>query len=308
MKKDKPQPGSRKKALPKNRYRVQKALRPEFYQAVREVLERSRANAYRAVNFAMVEAYWNVGRRIVEEEQQGKERADYGTQLIRNLSACLTFDFGEGVTERNFRQFYLCFPIRSTMWSELETPSSSDAHPIWHTVCAKSPDDLPSSTRGALRPELSWSHYRLLIRVEKPEARSWYLNEAADQGWSVRALERQINSLYYERLRLSRDKAPVEAEAQDMTVPLGSSAADFIKDPYVLEFLGLPDAHAFREAELEQAIIGKLQSFTQYSVLQESRQLFAARYKLYLPAEQELIEAIEREKALILREREARYA
>ena len=233
------------------------------------------------------------------------------------------------------------------------------------------------------------------MRVEKPEARTWYMNEAADQNWSTRALERQINSLYYERLLMSRNKTPVVEEMRDKTTPLAPTPQDFIKDPYVLEFLGLQDNPDFRESDLEQAIIGKLQAFmlelgkgfafvarqqristetkdffvdlvfynyllkcfvlidlktgelthqdigqmdmyvrlyedkykgpddnptigiilctdkdetvVKYSVLKENSQLFAAKYKLYLPSEQELIEEIEREKAMIVREREERY-
>ena len=212
------------------------ATRRDFYQSIAEILRAARANAYRAVNFAMVEAYWNVGRMIVEEEQQGKERAEYGAALIKNLSVRLCGEFGKGFTESNlwnFRQFYLAFPAQ----------------------------DPRNQKLYALRRELTWTHYRLLMRVGKPDARAWYLKEAADQNWSTRALERQINSLYYERLLMSRDKAAVTEEMQQKTVPLAPTPQDFIKDPYVLEFLGIPDAHEFREAELEQAIIGKLQTF-----------------------------------------------
>jgi predicted nuclease of restriction endonuclease-like (RecB) superfamily len=114
---------------------------------------------------------------------------------------------------------------------------------------------------SALRRELTWTHYKSLIRVEKFDARMWYLKEAAEQNWSTRALERQIHSLYYERLLMSRDRAPVIDEMQQKTSPLTATPQDFIKDPYVLECLGIPDSHKFREAELEQAIIGKLQAF-----------------------------------------------
>lgn len=200
----------------------------DFYQTVAEILRGARANAYRAVNFAMVEAYWQVGRAIVEEEQRGQARAEYGAALIKNLSVRLTTEFGTGFSGKslwNMRQFYQCFPILS-----------------------------------ALRRELTWSHYKALIRVENTAARAYYLPEAADRNWSTRALERQIGSLYYERLTMSRDTAPVVEEMQQNTAPL-ASPQDFIKDPYVLEFLGIPDVHAFREAELEQAIIDKLQTF-----------------------------------------------
>lgn len=123
------------------------------------------------------------------------------------------------------------------------------------------PSSASSEICYALRNELTWTHYRALMRVENPEAREWYMNEAAEQNWSTRALFRQINSLYYERMLMSRDKAPVVEEMREQTAPLAATPKDFIKDPYVLEFLGLQDNPDFREAELETAIIGKLQSF-----------------------------------------------
>ena len=213
-----------------------RAVRGELYDSIAEVLRAARSNAYRAVNFVMVEADWDIGRMIVEEEQHGKERAEYGAALIKNLSIRLTEEFGKGFTERNLwqiRQFYLVFPPEGPQRQKL------------HTLCA----------------QLTWSHYRLLMRVEKPDARQWYMTEAASQNRSVRALQRQINSLYYERLLMSRDKTPVIEEMQEKTETLAALPEDFIKDPYVLEFLGMPDAHQFCEAELEQAIIGKLQAF-----------------------------------------------
>ena len=185
---------------------VLRTVRGEFYDSIAEVLRAARSNAYRAVNFVMVEAYWDIGRMIVEEEQHGKERAEYGAALIKNLSIRLTEEFGKGFTERNLwqiRQFYLVFPP--------EGPQSQKLH----TLCA----------------QLTWSHYRLLMRVENPDAREWYLKEAADQNWSTRALQRQINSLYYERLLMSRDKTPVIEEMQEKTETLAALPEDFIKDP-----------------------------------------------------------------------------
>jgi predicted nuclease of restriction endonuclease-like (RecB) superfamily len=363
------------------------ALRPEFYELIAEALRTARLKAYRAVNFVMVEAYWNIGRMIVEEEQQGKERAEYGAFLIKNLSRRLGEEFGKGYDERNlryFRQFFLSFPIRNAVRSE-----SPDSHKT---------RSLPDKSEGichALRSELTWTHYRLLMRVEDEKARSYYLEEAVDQNWSTRALERQINSLYYERLLMSRDKSPVREEAGDKTAGLPSSPKAFIKDPYILEFLGIPDSHRFRESELEQAILGKLKDFllelgkgfafvarqqriptetsdffvdlvfynyilkcfvlidlktgklthqdigqmdmyvrlyedkvkgaddnptvgiilctqkdqtvVKYSVLNENHQLFASKYKLYIPTEEEFRVELERERELIVRERQAYY-
>lgn len=247
-------------------------VRGEFYDSITEVLRTARSNAYRAVNFVMVEAYWNVGRMIVEEEQQGKERAGYGEALVRGLSKRLNEDFGRGFGVSNvfaFRQFYLAFPIFRALRgiSAGDRSDRGNQSAISDAARQESSEDSDSASGNqetipyALRRELTWTHYRLLIRVENPEVREWYLKEAADQNWSTRALERQISSLYYERLLMSRDKATVVEEMLEKTAPLAPLAEDFIKDPYVLEFLGMPDAHQFREAELEQAIIGKLQAF-----------------------------------------------
>jgi hypothetical protein len=183
-------------------------LRHEFYQGVADVLRNARRKAYRAVNFAMVEAYWNVGRMIVEEEQRGKARAEYGKGLLKGLSARLTKEFGKGFDESNLRylrQFYLTFPIRDATRHESSPPKKK----------SNKANTGSSEILCTLRKELRWTHYRLLIRVERPEARTWYMNEAADQNWSTRTLERQINSLYYERLRMSRDKNPVIKEMRE---------------------------------------------------------------------------------------------
>jgi predicted nuclease of restriction endonuclease-like (RecB) superfamily len=201
----------------------------KFHEDIRKILAQARNKAYVAVNVAMVEAYWNVGRRIVEEEQSGEKKAAYGAYLLRDLSQKLTEDFGRGFSEqslRNMRQFYLLFPIRSTLWSEL-----------------------------------TWSHYKLLIRIENKKAIDFYGNEAVKSNWSVRALERQIYSHYYERLLASRDKLPVRKEASQKTKILKDKPEDFIKDPYVLEFLKLPEKPNLRERRLEQALIDHLQTF-----------------------------------------------
>lgn len=203
-----------------------------FYKDIRGILEFARQKAYTSINFAMVEAYWQIGKRIVEEEQNGKDRATYGEQLIKTLSKNLFGEYGKCFSVanlKNFRQFYLTFP------------------------------DLGKSY--ALRSELSWTHYRLIMRVEKPSAREWYMNEAVSENWSTRALERQINSLYYERLLMSKDKNPVLQEAKEKTSILPQEPAAFMKDPYVLEFLNIKDKSHFRESELEQAIIEKIQEF-----------------------------------------------
>ncbi len=205
----------------------QVAALDQVYGKIREVLAEARSQAYRAVNFSMVQAYWNIGRVIVEEEQSGKSRSDYGTFLLDELSRCLTTEFGKGFDRTNIskmRVFYLTYPIVD-----------------------------------ALRPQLTWTHYRLLLRVEKESARNFYLEECIAANWSTRQLERQITSLYYERLLASRDREPVRTEIQDLEP--GLTPQDVIKDPYVLEFLGLGDSTSFREKALEGALIAKLQEF-----------------------------------------------
>ena len=214
-----------------------------IYTEIKDALLLSRNQAYTAVNSAMVQAYWQIGRIIVEHEQNGSLRAEYGKAVLQGLSERLTEEFGKGFDTRNLRNmrsFYLAFPIRN-----------------------------------ALRTELTWTHYRALLRVENEDARNWYIEECIRSGWSSRQLERQISTLYYDRLLVSRDKTPVIAEADELTKPL--AAENFIKDPYVLDFLDLKDYPALRESDLEQALIDKLQEF----LLELGRGFcFVARQKL----------------------------
>jgi predicted nuclease of restriction endonuclease-like (RecB) superfamily len=323
------------------------------YSGIKKILEEARSRAYRAVNISMVQAYWNIGRVIVEEEQKGKTKADYGESLIQELAKRLTQEFGKGFTQTNLwymRQFFMIFPILH-----------------------------------ALRGELTWTHYRLLLKVENEKARNFYLNEATETGWSTRQLERQINSFYYERLLSSKDKKPVVDEADRNALP--AKPEDLIKDPYVLEFLDLKENKRLLEKGLEAGLLGKLQEFllelgkgfsfvarqyrisagndhfyidlvfynyilkcfllidlkigklthkdigqmdfyvryfegnikaesdnptigmilcseknetiVKYSVLNENKQMFASRYSLYLPTEEELAKELRREMELI---------
>jgi predicted nuclease of restriction endonuclease-like (RecB) superfamily len=333
-----------------------------FFDDVRIILAEARKSAYSAINRAMVHAYWQIGKRIVEEEQNGKERADYGAYLIRELSQQLTDEFGKGFDEREIRrirQFYLVFPIRDS-----------------------------------LRPELSWSHYRFLMRVNNPEARAYYEKEAAEQMWSTRRLERNISTLYYERLLSSQKKEPVIEEMLDKTSDPGENKDEFIKNPYVLEFLNLPGNLSHTEGVIEESLLHHLQDFllemgkgfafvgrqqlirtetsdfyidlvfynyllkcfvivdlkngklthqdvgqmdmyvrmyddlrrlpgdnptigiilcaetdaviVKYSILKDNEQLFASKYRLVLPSEEELKAEIEREQ-YVIRERQAHY-
>lgn len=198
-----------------------------LYVDICAVLLKARNKVCSAVTFAMVQSYWQIGKLITDEELGGKQRADYGKYLMKELSQRLTHDFGKGFDERELRkicQFYRCFPIRDT-----------------------------------LRPELSWSHYRRLLSVEDDSARIWYMNEAAEGGWSTRQLDRQISTLYYQRLLGSAEREVVIAEAQDKMSEI--SAETFVKDPYVLEFLDFKDYPALRESTIEKALIDKLQNF-----------------------------------------------
>lgn len=333
----------------------------DLYSAIADVIQQARQQVKQAVNQQMVQAYWHIGRLIVEEEQQGNERAEYGKQQLQQLSERLQTEFGKGFdigNLRNMRQFFLAFPIH-------------------YTLCS----------------ELSWSHYRLLMRIENSSARAWYMQEAAQQSWSVRALERQIGVLYYERLLASQDKSIVAQEAQEKTTPLQDDPRDFLRDPYILDFLNLQDK-TYQERDMEQAIISNLQQFllelgkgfafverqqrirtddgdyfidlvfynfhlkcfllidlkmnklthqdvgqmdmyvrmyeeqkrrpddnptiglilcsehnktvAKYSVLNESKQLFASKYLTELPSEEELQQEIEREREKITRIQEAR--
>jgi predicted nuclease of restriction endonuclease-like (RecB) superfamily len=196
---------------------------------LRQLIADARQQVLRAVDAVQVQTCWHIGRHIVEFEQGGAQRAAYGQRLLPQLGQALSAEFGRGFDATNLRHmrgFYQAFPIRD-----------------------------------AVRRELSWTHYRLLLRVDSAEARQWYVQEAVAQNWSTRALERQIGSLYYERLLLSQDKAAVSAEAQANLAALEDSPRAFVRDPVMLEFLGLPDGGRLLEATLEAALMDKLQQF-----------------------------------------------
>ncbi len=198
----------------------------ETYSRIRNSVITAQSRIYNAVNSAMVQAYWEIGEQIYIACGEN-ERAEYGKGLLKYLSEKLTAEFGTGFTERNLRnmrQFYQAYPIR-------------------HTVCT----------------ELSWSHYRILMRISDDKRREWYTEECAKSGWSVRQLERQINTMFYERLLSSKEKNAVATEIQ--TTEPKPEYEKIIRDPYVLEFLDLPENPHFYEKDLEQAIIDHLQKF-----------------------------------------------
>lgn len=330
-------------------------LPPTLLDALRGLIIQARQQALRSVDTIQVQTYWQIGRHIVEFEQGGQARATYGKRLLAELAIVLTGEFGKGFDASNLRYmrlFYQAFP-----------------------------------NCDALRHELSWTHYRLLLRVDTPEARWWYMKEAAAQNWSTRVLERQIGTLYYDRLLSSPDKDGLLAETQQTLEAQVQTPRDFVRDPVMLEFLGLPDTGRLLEADLERALMDKLQQFllelgkgfafvarqqristetqdfyidlvfynyllkcfvlidlktghlahqdigqmdmyvrmyddlrrgaddnptvgillcgskdrsvVRYSVLNESEQLFASKYRLVLPSEEELLREIERERAEI---------
>ena len=330
-------------------------LPPVLLNTLRDLIAQARQQATRSVNTIQVQTYWQIGQHIVEFEQGGEARAQYGKRLLKNLATALTAEFGKGFDASNLRYmrlFYQAFP-----------------------------------NCDALRHELSWTHYRFLLRVDNAAARQWYMQEAATQNWSTRVLERQISTLYYERLLSSSEKGQLLTENQQSIDTDSQTPRNFVRDPVMLEFLGLPDTGRLLEANLERALMDKLQQFllelgkgfafvarqqristetqdfyidlvfynyllkcfvlidlktghlshqdigqmdmyvrmyddlrrgeddnptvgillcgskdnsvARYSVLHESEQLFASKYRLVLPSEEELRREIERERAEI---------
>lgn len=367
-----------------------------LFDRVASILDAARGSIVRAVNHRMVLAYWLIGREIVVELQGGADRAEYGKRLLADLSKRLTQKYGDGFSVssvKDFRLFYSVFVERDqaighTASGQLRNTTLSAEMQKSHTLCGES-GDYPSpgaahtdfADTPAFHPNLSWSHYRALMRVEKPDARGFYESECVAAVWSVRELERQIHSFYFERLLVSKDrKGMLQAERKAGERP---DPIEILKSSSVLEFLGLPDSPRLHESELEQAIMDNLQTFllelgrgfsfvarqkrlafesdefyvdlvfynylikcfvlidlkigklthqdvgqmdsyvrlyedlhkvpgdnptiglilcseknetiARYSVLKESRQLFASKYRLYLPTEEELAIELRRE-------------
>lgn len=263
------------------------------YSRVREILESARMNVARSVNTTQVVANWLIGREIFNEQQRGHERAGYGERLMATLSKLIIAEFGRGFSVSNlehFRALYLAYPeflssqIPDALRGELsgrtaglpipdalrrefviEAPRDSSEGPRRAPMSAARLESIGHAARGKswqpgqLHPNLSWTHYRTLLRVDKVDARAFYEIEAIDNNWPARELERQINSLLYERLALSTDKKgllQLAAKGQEIQKP-----ADVFKDPFVIEFLGLPASPRLVEPELEQALIDNLQAF-----------------------------------------------
>jgi len=250
------------------------------------ILEQARANVARAVNSNMVIAYWLTGREIVEALQSGEDRAEYGENLLDDLSKQLSKRFGRGFSATNLRYFRLFYQSFSDRQPEIHHSTSDELASVGQdAVLADLTAALAvSEDRTGFSPNLSWTHYRVLCKVENPVERRFYEIEAEKTGWSVSALERQIHSFLFARLLKSRDKGGVLALAEHgQTV---SQPIDVIKQPYVLDFLDLPDQAQLHESDLETAIIGNLQPFLlelgkgfafvgrQYRIATESQHFF----------------------------------
>lgn len=230
---------------------------------LRSIVSKARSKAFAAVNYSLVERNWRIGQRIVEEEQNGTSRAEYGKHVIEVASAALTKEFGKGFSYTNianYKRFYLTFSdlqILQTVSEEFKKQK--------HQTLSDESSLLPQ--KGQTPPAqfelrfLPWSHYERLIRVEDKKAREWYAKEAFEQGWSYRTLNRNINTLYYERLLMSTKKQPVVDEMQDKTKAYQQDKLEYIKSPVVLEFLGLPEDTSLAESKLETAIINNLEKF-----------------------------------------------
>lgn len=236
----------------------------ELLQRIRQIWESARSQAARSVNSALVQANWLIGRQIVEAEQGGKSRAAYSSRLLETLSESLEKEYGSGfsVTALKYmRMFYLDYPelleIRHAVRDELESASAEAKGPAVRDFSATAAET--GWQPGRLHAGLSWTHYRTLLKIERREARDFYEIEAIRNGWSARQLERQINTFLFDRLFKSRDKAGVLALANEGLLPV--RPLDAIKDPYVLEFLDLPESHRLVESRIEEALISRLQDF-----------------------------------------------
>jgi predicted nuclease of restriction endonuclease-like (RecB) superfamily len=238
---------------------IQQTPPDDFYDRIRDILTSAQTGVARTVNTAQVVSNWLIGREIVEEEQQGQQRAAYGETLLKNLAKQLKQDFGAGYSYTNLkyiRQFYLSFP---QLLTETEISHALRDQSVTSQDLSSLSNPKTSWKAGQLHPNLSWTHYRMLMKVEKLEARSFYEIDTLKNNWSARELERQINSLLFERLAKSLDKQglmQLATQGQIIQKP-----SDVFKDPLVIEFLGLPESPRLVESDLETALISNLQTF-----------------------------------------------
>ena len=230
---------------------------------LRSIVSKARSKAFAAVNYSLVERNWRIGQRIVEQEQNGASRAEYGKHVIEIASAALTEEFGKGFSETNimnFKKFYLKFKELTIPQTLSEEFKKQKQQTLSDELSSHFQKGQTQSAQFELRL-LPWSHYERLIRIEDKKAREWYAKEAFEQGWSFRTLNRNINTLYYERLLMSKKKQPVVNEMQDKTKAYQQDKLEYIKSPVVLEFLGLPEDTSLAESKLETAIINNLEKF-----------------------------------------------
>lgn len=233
-----------------------------LYTKIIELLNQARQNVAQTINNTMATAYFEIGRMIVEEEQHGKERAEYGKQILNELSEKLVTEFGKGFSKRNLeqmRQFYLTYSIAQTVSAQLgkdqTAPDEFKNEEIADTVSRKS---IIQQTLSA-QFKLTWSHYLKLMRITDVNERNFYEIEAIKNNWSLRELQRQYDSALYTRLAISKNKEEIRSLGQKGQII--EKNKDLIKDPYILEFLGLPEQSFYSESELEQKLIDKLEHF-----------------------------------------------
>ncbi len=226
-----------------------------LFDNIAAILTEARTKVVREINKTQVLAYREIGREIVEFEQKGRLRAEYGEELLKKLSTDLSAKFGRGFSVDNLqlmRRFYLTYPDRFQIYETVSRKSKKSETPSSKSIIRQTSSDK-------FEPMLSWSHYCELLKVEEPLARSFYEQEAIQNNWSVRELKRQINSMLFERLALSKDTKVLMKMAKKGQVI--EKAEDAIKDPYILEFLNLKEETSYTETQLEQALIDKLQYF-----------------------------------------------
>ena len=282
-----PSKGMPKQTKPIRHTRSGELRVPPLFDRVSTILDAARSSVVRAVNSRMILAYWLIGREIVQELQGGDERAAYGKKLLQTLAQQLTERYGEGYSLsslKDFKLLYTTYPDRLDTISHAargllqsstsegkshaargllqpSSPSGGKSHPtggFFEVLDALGRESAPAG-KFPFHPHLSWTHYRAIMRVEKPHAREFYESECAAAGWNTRELERQIHSLYYERLLLSTDKKGMLQEQRDAAPKF--DPASILKSSTVLEFLGLPDSPRLHESKLEQAIMDNLQTF-----------------------------------------------
>ena len=239
-----------------------------FLDSLKDIVKSARKYAYSSICFAQVQSNWLLGKRIVEQIQKGNDKAEYGKHILKIASESLTEEFGKGYSETNlksFRKFYLIFKdysIGQTVSAQLyDTKRQTVSAQLYDTKRQALPAQSDKGIQQALPAILSWSHYERLMRIRDKKIRDWYMNEAAEQMWNFRTLNRNINTQYYERMLISHKKEVVENEMKEKTNIFQKDKLEFIKNPTVLEFLGLPSNQSYLEKDLEKAILSNLSDF-----------------------------------------------